>query len=373
MALVRWRLWVLAGVLAVATIAGGWAVSRTQPDARAPLAVATEVLAPNTRVASFTNWREARAALGNPSLDTGARRQQFLDAARNQDLSYRSVLAEPAVAMYRLFAWAPFNLDWEIFGQADTGSIVVAGMGADLDVAEVEDQLDAAGYRQTGDIWSIDVDTYAAKAPGVTGLLQNVAMLDSDRLIIASDDLPYLRDAVERHRSNGRSLADERTVRGVLAPLHGSVSALIATAKDACEMASLADVSDSEKIRARNLVEPLGALAPIRRLGQGLIAGHGSKDGDAAQVVRYAMAFDSGVQAREQAWLRGQLTDGNIVGRVASYGDFMKFDSAHTDGNIALLDFDVPTPMDSALTQIGDAPFLPAACGLDEAPTPPIG
>src|SRR5674476_1525901 len=72
----------LVALVALVTIAvlvtGGWAASRAQPDARTPLGSATELLAPNTRIASFTDWTKVREEIEPASFAEGANREAFM-------------------------------------------------------------------------------------------------------------------------------------------------------------------------------------------------------------------------------------------------------------------------------------------------------
>src|SRR5665811_100008 len=344
-------------LLAIAVlVTGGYAASRTPPDARTPLASAAELLAPNTRIASFTDWAKVRKELGVTSFADGTDREAFLLRAHEEDMSYRSLLEGTALDMHKVYGWSPFNIDWEIYGQADDGALLAAGMGSGLSGSSVEDSLRANGYKEADGIWSSTTDNRATVAPGQPTALAHIAVLGGERLILASDSADYLLDSLTRHRENTRSLADVRSVRGVLAPLSGAVSAAVLRSKDACEMANLAEATAAEKSQAKNLVEPLGPLAKMSHLGQGLFT---TANG---QRVRYAMEFGSATEASQQVRIRRELTTGTIVGRVAEIEDFMAFDGARTRDNTAILDFAVGDPTNSAITEIGDGPMLFAAC-----------
>lgn len=352
----RLRAPLIALVAVIVLVTSGWAASRTQPDARTPLASAAELLAANTRAASFTDWAKVRSELGVSSFAGDAEREAFIFRASEEDLSYRSLLEETALDMHTVYGWSPFNIDWEIYGQADDGALLSVGMGSGLSGSSVEARLREMGYTELDGIWSSTTDNRATVAPGQPTSLANIALLGGDRLILASDRLAYLRSALDRHRHNTRSFADVRSVRGVLAPLLGAASAVVLRSKDACEMSSLAEVTDAEKSQARNLVETLGPLAKMWHLGQGLFT---TTDG---QKVRYAMEFGSAAEASQQVRIRRELTSGTIVGRVAQIEDFMVFIGARTSENTAILDFAVDESTNSALTEIGDGPMLFAAC-----------
>ncbi len=361
----RVKIALVCAVLAVIAISTGWAASRTQPDARTSLVSAAEVFAPDMRLTYFTDWAKARSVLGDRSLETVGQRETFLDRAHERDLSYRSILDKSAPQLSELFGWSPSTISWEAFGQSSQGSLLAIGMGG-VDTGRFESRLADRGFDNEDGIWRSAGDNYARQAPGLTDQLSNIAVVDADNLLIASNDIAYLREAVARHQNHGRSLADIRPVRGVLAALRGSVAALIVRSGDACALNSLADAGDAAKAQAHQLVKPLGTLESYERFGQGLLPT------TSGQLVRYALEFDSAAQAGRQTDIRRQLTSGPIVGRVARFGDFMTFSSAGVRGNTGILDFAVDTPTDSALTQIGSGPFLPSACATNEKPTDPF-
>jgi len=199
----------LIALVALVTIAvlvtGGWAASRAQPDARTPLGSATELLAPNTRIASFTDWTKVREEIEPASFAEGANREAFMLRAHEQDLSYRSVLEDEAIDMRRVFGWSPLNIDWEIYGRANDGALLAARMGDNLSAATVEEHLQDAGYTEAAGLWSTTVDNFASRATGQPSTLRNIAILGGDRLILGSDRVGYLEDAVARHRGNARA------------------------------------------------------------------------------------------------------------------------------------------------------------------------
>jgi len=88
----RLRAVVIAIIVIAVVSAGGWAISRTHPDARAPLSQALDVLPADTRVAGFTDWQQIRTTLGFDRITTAIDRDTLVYNSFERDLSARSIL-----------------------------------------------------------------------------------------------------------------------------------------------------------------------------------------------------------------------------------------------------------------------------------------
>jgi hypothetical protein len=86
----RLRAGAIAIIVMILVSVGGLAVSRTQPDARAPLSQALDVLPADTRVAGFTDWAQIRQTLGFDDITTAIDRKTLVDNAFERDLSART-------------------------------------------------------------------------------------------------------------------------------------------------------------------------------------------------------------------------------------------------------------------------------------------
>ena len=109
----RLRTSVIAIIAVVLAITGGWAISRTSHDARAPLAQALDVLPADTRVAGFTDWAQIRSTLSLGRVTTANGRDTLVGNAFKRDLSARSILESFTTTLVTKYGWSIAVLRWE--------------------------------------------------------------------------------------------------------------------------------------------------------------------------------------------------------------------------------------------------------------------
>lgn len=350
----RLRTSVIAIIAVVLVVTGGWAYSRTSHDARAPLAQALDVLPADTRVAGFTDWAQIRSALRLDRVTTAIDRDALVNRAFERDVSARSILEGFTPTMVAKYGWSIADLRWEMYGQASTGAVLAAGMNDELKAAKVSSALKELGYVETGGVWSLAIDQLTVVAPGLPETLANIAVLEGERLILASDSASYLEGVLAMHHTNGKSLAAIATVRQTATPLLGAQSAVIQVNSDACKSTGLAGESADVQAQGRNTVKPLGTLVAVEYGARAIF----DRAGD--QRLRFSMTFGSAPVATRQLTLRSALSTGAFVGRIGNIGDVLTLTSAHTTGPNATLDFDVDPEKGSFMG--GDGPLLFAAC-----------
>ncbi|MCW2800159.1 MAG: hypothetical protein JWQ70_1631, partial [Aeromicrobium sp.] len=133
---------VLASVLApllvvgVALVGGFWA-SGHDADGRSSLTAALDALPADTQVAGFTDWSLIRQHLDLGRASTNAARATLNDDASLRDLTTRSVIGRSVEEMHSSFGWSAADVDWEAYGQATDGSVMVAHLDNSLSLATV--------------------------------------------------------------------------------------------------------------------------------------------------------------------------------------------------------------------------------------------
>lgn len=350
----RLRAGVIAIIVMILAAAGGWAASRTQPDARAPLSQALDVLPADTRVAGFTDWAQIRTTLGFDDVTSAIDRKTLVNNSSERDLSTRSVFEASTEEMQAKFGWTIADLRWEAYGQASDGALLAAGLNDDLKAGTVTSGLRDLGYVQNGDTWSIDSADLSVKVPGLPTTFANIAFLDDERLVLLSDKASYLDRALAMHREHATSLAGVAAVRHTATPLLGALSAAIQVSKDACESTGLAGLPATVRAQGRNTVKPLGKLEPVAYGARAMF------DHDGGQRLRFSLTFDSAAQATRQLKLRRVLSTGPFVGRNGQIGDVLTLTAGHTTGSNATLDFVLDATKGAFMT--GSGPLLFAAC-----------
>ncbi len=350
----RLRVGVIAIIVMILASVGGWAVSRTQSDARAPLSQALDVLPVDTRAAGFTDWAQIRTTLGFDEVTSAIDRKTLVNNASERDLSSRSVFEASTDDMNAKFGWTIADLRWEAYGQASNGALLAAGLNDSLEAGTVTSGLRDLGYVQNGDTWTIDSADLAVKVPGLPTTFANIAFLEDERLILLSDQARYLDRALTMHRDHAASLAGVAAVRQTATPLVGALTAVIQVGKDACEATGLAGMPATVQAQGRNTVKPLGKLEPVAYGARAMF------DNDGDQWLRFSLTFDSAVQATRQLELRRALSTGPFVGRNGQIGDVLTLTGGHTSGPNTTLDFGLDATRGAFMS--GNGPLLFAAC-----------
>lgn len=348
---------VLAPLLVVGVaLAGGFWASGRAADGRSSLTVALDTLPADAQVAGFTDWSLIRQHLHLGSASTKAARAALNDDATLRDLTTRSVIGRSIEEMHSSFGWSAADLDWEAYGQAADGSAMVAHLDGSVSLAAVRAGLRKLGYQREGNIWSIEGSTDATVSNDLVGVLGAVAIVPRQRLLVAADRSTYVSTVLQVIDRTQPSLLSVRRAADVAASLVGADSALLQTGPVACDATSLKDKSADVRAQGRAAVERAGGLAKVDYAGRGLV-----DESAKQQSVRFAMSFDSPVQAAQQLMVRRQLTTGPFIGREGRIEDSLTLAHSTTDGSTATLRFDHPSGSVAYLT--GDGPLLFAGCG----------
>ncbi|HEX4978251.1 MAG TPA: hypothetical protein VFV40_10345, partial [Nocardioides sp.] len=139
---------------------------------------------------TWTDWAAVREDVGAPAPGAGAGAVTgFLDRAYESDLSAGSAVAEATGVLDRRYGFSPLDVTWEAFGQARGGQVVVLGLAEDADLAGIEGRLRRLGYDAPPDgpgtdgTWQGGADLVAALDPTLTPVMQNMAVVEDERLV----------------------------------------------------------------------------------------------------------------------------------------------------------------------------------------------
>jgi hypothetical protein len=340
-------------VVALAVTGGYWASGRTA-DTRASLTAALDTLPAGTQLAGFTDWSRIRQRLDVGSARTKAARATLNDDASLRDLTTRSVIGRSIEEMHDSFGWSAADVDWEAYGQAASGSAMVAHLDRSVSLATVRAGLRKLGYVHQGRLWN--VSTKATVSNDLRDVFGAVAILPRRRLVVASARPAYVSTVLRVIDHRDPSLLRSRRAADVASSLVGSDTALLERGVVACQATSLEDASADVKAQGRAAVERAGHLAAVEYAGRGLIdrsARHAS--------LRFAMAFDSPGQAAEQLGVRSRLVTGPFIGREDRVEDSLILVGSDTHDGTVTMRFDHPPGTVDYMT--GDGPLLFAGCG----------
>jgi len=354
----RRRLTVVAGaglvlvlVAAAAVVGMRWWQDRHRTDLERAIAYAPS----GTVRFSWTDWAAVRAEL-KAEVDAGSSADEvasFLSAGYDADLTSGSAMIESASTLQEKFGFSPADVDWELLGQSETGSVLVMGLPDDLDTGELGDTFESLGYERPDDdtgVWTGGEELLARIGAGGTlsPQFQHLA-LDADRhLLLASDSAPYLRGAVggldDEH--GGEGLSD------VTAAIGEPLSAAVYDGGFACKSLAMAQADEDDQSAAEQLVTAAGGVDPLA--GFALAA-----EPDGRLLV--ALAFENDDQARHNADSRAQLAAGPAPGQGGDFADRFDLGEVAADGRVVTMRL-APVEGSAVLSDLSNGPVLFATC-----------
>ncbi len=149
-----WRIVVLA--VFVAALGGG---PRTVAGAAAavsspPVAEGVGLLPASVVRVSWTDWSRVQGEADGDALDAESSARDVEDVpdrAFELDLAGTSSLISSFPGMRKNFGVSPLDAEWEVYGQADDGSVALLRFDDDVDLAALEGRLEGLGYEAPAD------------------------------------------------------------------------------------------------------------------------------------------------------------------------------------------------------------------------------
>ena len=341
-------------VIAAAIVGGRWAGGMVAADTRSATTSALDSLPADTQVAGVTDWSRIRRLLGVGSASTASDRAVLADDAALRDLSTRSVLGQYTEELHDSYGWSPADLDWEAYGQAKDGAVMVARLDESVSLASVRSHLAELGYTRDGRTWTIDPDS-SKVSQELAATLDSIAVVPGQRLIVAGDRPAYVSTVLETIDRDAPSLLSVRSAADVASTLAGADSMLLQTGAFACDGASLSDGGADVKAQARAALERAGTLVAPEFAGRAL-DGVSTK----TETMRFSFGFRSPSVAAGQLRVRTALASGPFIGRSGRIEDSLVPRTTSVQGTTVLLRF--KHDPDSTAYMTGAGPLLFAAC-----------
>ncbi len=173
-------------VIAVAIVGARWAGDEVAADSRSAMTSALDSLPADTQVAGFTDWSGVRHALRLGASKSASARAALTDDASLRDLSTRSVIGQHTEELHDAYGWSAADLDWEAYGQAKDGSVMVGELDDSVSFASVRAHLGKLGYADDGGVWTIGADE-STVTPELASTLAAVTLVPRLRLVVAAD------------------------------------------------------------------------------------------------------------------------------------------------------------------------------------------
>jgi hypothetical protein len=285
---------------------------------------------------------------------SGAESEDVLLEAADRDLSVSS-LASSAVLLEENLGFNPVATDWELLGQGRDGQLLVVQLAEGTDVGEVGERFAELGFDEPGDdalsgaVWRGGPDV-VSNVPGLaTYELQNVAFLEDERLLVASDSADFLESQGVPAVTGEEDGLDAGALTGQVAEPLAAVGHLD---DYACEALSMASAAPDVQQVAEELVEEAGGVTAMTGYLVALEAG---------ERLSVAFAFEDDARAEQNARSREALAGADDPAQFVAYPDLFSVSDVEQDGSTVLLTAEA-VPDSAPLSNLTQGPVLLAAC-----------
>lgn len=345
---------VVLALVAVAVVVGVRTLRGGGPDTALARAFA---LAPDDALRySWTDWAGVREELG---LDLDAESpigdvRELLDRGFDADLTATTALRESALSMQERLGFSPASIDWELFSQSTSASVVLVGLpeeGLESRVEAIAEQLRVLDYAEPEEpdgVWEGD-PAVITRAGDLTPQLQFVA-LDAERgVVVASDTLAGAESGLDAVRAEEEPPAD---LAAVVADAGQPLAASVYSGEQACSALSMEQADTVDQDQAAQLLDAAGAVTPVRGFALGILP-----DGEG----RLSLSFDTEADARTNADTRATLAAGPAPGQGGSFADRFTLGEVTARERVVRMDL---TPVEGAflLSDLATGPLLIATC-----------
>ena len=260
--------------------------------------------------------RETRRSFpsGAPGPGAGERAVAgFLDRAYEADLSAGSAVADATGVLDRRYGFSPLDVGWEVLGPARGGQVVVLELAEGADLSAIEGRLRRLGYDAPPDgpgtdgTWQGGADLVASIDPTLTPVMQNMAVVEDERLVVMSDAPGPVSATVSV------IAGDEAGLDAPLTSVAGTpVQAWLWADDFACEDLTMSNADPEDQRLASRLVEEAGGVNPL----SGLVMARQPDDS-----VTIGMRFENDDQASRNLQPRVDLAAGEAPGQGGTFED----------------------------------------------------
>jgi len=306
---------------------------------------------------AWTDWAGLRAEYdASDPAPTGPEADELVAELTDNDRASASPTVAFAADLHDQLGWSPLTSEWEILGQGRDGMVLVVDLGEDADLGEVADRYEDAGFtapgedRLDGGVWTGGPDVLAGLTNLGEPVLQHVALIEDEHLLVSSDSPAYLEDAVPVVRGDEHGL-DLSALAGHV--VEDPLAAVSFVDDYVCEDLNMASADEGAQAQAAQLVAAAGGVSPLTGY---LVA---LQPEDRMTVV---LGFENDDQAADDATSRRRLAGGEDPGQLLAYPDLFHVAESEADGSEVVLGLDDVADDGYALTNLTQGPVLLASC-----------
>jgi hypothetical protein len=317
---------------------------------------AAALLPESTLRVTWTDWAGVREELDATDIgNTGSKAEDFLAEANDRDLSSASPTARSSAAIAGAFGFSPLTSEWEILGQGRDGMVLILKLADDADFGKIADGFDDVGFARpdkdalSGEVWTGGPDVITNVPDLGDPVLQNVAFLEDEHLVVTSDNADYLSDSMPAVKGD----EDGPDLGELVGPVEDPLAAVAFASDFACEDLTMGEADDDAQALAEQAIEEVGGVSPLTGYVAALQPGH---------RMTVVFDFETDKQAEKNAKSRRELAGMEDPGQLESYQDLFTVDDSEADGHRVVLRLKDVAEDGFALTNTTQGPVLLAAC-----------
>jgi hypothetical protein len=320
---------------------------------------AVAMLPESTLRASYTDWdkvSEQADGGGITAATSEAKTEAFLDRAFGEDLTTVSALGSSFAELAANYEVTPLDAEWEIYGQGRDGAVDLLRLGAGVDLEALEERFAALGYQSPPEgegesgVWVGTPELLAGFDVPLQTLQLNVAVVESERVLVMSDTPEYAASVVELVQGDGASLETTAGVPELVAVAEEPTVAVLWAGDFACEDLAMSGAGPAEAEEGAALVAEAGGVHPLT----GLVMAQG------ASSLTVGMTFASEEQAVADLQPRTDLASGPAPGQGGTFPERFEVTEATSEDTVVRLELEpVEGPV---LADLGQGPVLFATC-----------
>lgn len=310
---------------------------------------AAALLPDDTGRVTWTDWAGIREEVDQePGSDA------FLEEIDARDLGAASVLAHSAGPLEAQLGVNPLEAEWEILGQGPEGMVLVLKLDEETDLGDVAERYREAGFTEPADrsldggVWQGGPDVLARLDELGDPVLQHVAFLEEERLLITSDAAGYLEQAMPTVREG-----DGLDLGGLAGHVEEPLAAVGFADDLACQALSMSLADAGTQAVADSLVEDAGGVTPLAGYLVAL---------EPDRRITVALGFEDEDRAEHDAAARRQLASGEDPGQGVAYPDVFSVEDSKAEGEVVVLTLERVDDGGYPLTNLTQGPVMLAAC-----------